>query len=479
MAIVLVSLLAGCSSDKGVTPYEEEDIKEVYGAESGKATLKLLSGVSQTGRVKSTVQTRGISNKEALTFVAKIENPKYQADNKKWSATAIAIDGENNRVYVSWHSDRQATSQAQEWGGAIDVVDITDEDHPKDPATWVSPDMKFNHVFIDKEALFLGATSALNSGAIGRVALNANGDIPAGTETIDRLGFPGISVNAVAKAGEGLLMAVSGHSTGTYGTFAADIEARPYYYGTDEERMQENQIEVLQEEMKDFGGKFLATDENGAVYMLHNETGKDAVIVNTVTQAVTQLDTPLVSSTKYAETYDYQLGQWTFSNEPKADYYGKHTFAVYGGYAYVASGKNGFRVYPLNGGESQPTWKNKTHTTGVCTDGEYVYTATGAGLRIYKIKEGGELALVAFEVKTYDEDGSGAPTSKEAATTGTTERHSANFVAVHKSEDNISTYIYIAYGQSGVRVYKFTASEFMAELDPYTGIDLKPIFGLD
>lgn len=471
MAIVLVSLLAGCS-DKDI-PDEMKDVTEAYGSESGKVTLKLISGASQQERVNSLVKTKAIQNKEALTYVATIGNPTFQEANKKWSASAIAIDNAKKRVYITWHSDRQATNEATAWGGALDVCDITDEDHPVMKEMAVSPDMKFNHVFIYGEQLFLGATSNQNAGAVGRLTLS-NGDIPANTETIDRIGFPGTSVNAVAAYG-GEMIAVSGHAKGTYGTFAPNAEARPYYYG---KKDSVQLISPLYTPMEDFGGKFIATDENGEVYILHNTTGQNATIIKVNGEEMIGLDAALTSGLKGAESYDEVTGEWVVGNKD-SDFYGKHTFVVRGGYAYVACGKNGLRVYNLaNGTVSASVWDNKTYTIGVCTDGEYLYTATGAGLRIYRMKKGGELALIAFEVETYDEQGSGAPTSKEAATTGpgTEKRHSPNYVAVNLHGDG--TYIYIAYGQSGVRVYKFTPSEYLVELEPYTGILLEPEFGL-
>ncbi|MDE5612909.1 MAG: hypothetical protein K2I90_12955, partial [Odoribacter sp.] len=181
-------------------------------------------------------------------------------------------------------------------------------------------------------------------------------------------------------------------------------------------------------------------------------------------------------------SYDEVTGEWILGNN-KSDFYGKHTFVVHGGYAYVACGKNGLRVYDLKTGDTTRT--NKTYTIGVCTDGKYLYTATGSGLRIYRMEKGGDLVLIAFEVEDYDEGGTGAPIIKDAngntlgaAKTGTVKRHSPNYVAVNVHDEDPTVYIYIAYGQSGVRVYKFTPSEFLVELDPYIGVELEPEFGL-
>lgn len=470
VAIILTGLLAGCSSDDKFDG--EEEIKEVYGPESGKVSLKLVDGTSQKGRIKSIVTTRAMLKSASLTYVATIKNPAYQADNKKWSATAIALDPGKDRAYITWHSDRQATQAAQVWGGALDVIDISNEDSPKLEKTALSPDMKFNHVLVHGNNLFLAATSAQNSGAIGRLALKG-GSIPDGTTTIDRIGFPGVSVNAVAPYKDGKLIAVSGHAEGTYATFAPDVNARPYYYGTEEEKQAENVIFPLLADMTDFGGKYIANSNTGT-YILRNKSGEYAEILK-VGSGVIPLDTPLVSSRKYAETYDYNTGQWIMTEGTKANYYGKHTFVVNGNYVYVAAGMSGLRVYDLTG---RKTWTNKTNTIGVCADGEFLYAATGAGLRIYKMKEDGTLELGAFEVETYDESegGSGEPISKESASTGTDKRHSPNFVAVNNREFN--TYIYIAYGQSGVRVYKFTPSLWQVDVDPYDEVILEPEFGL-
>ncbi|MDE5612011.1 MAG: hypothetical protein K2I90_08355 [Odoribacter sp.] len=476
VAIVLGGLLAGCS-DKDM-PDEMKDVKEAFGKESGKVTLKLISGASQQERVKSLRKTRTILNKEALTYVATIGNPTFQEANKKWSASAIAIDNAKNRVYITWHSDRQATNEAATWGGALDVCDITDEDHPVMRGMAVSPDMKFNHVLIHGNQLFLSATSNQNAGAVGRLTLS-NGDVPANVETIDRIGFPGTSANAVAVYGDNLI-AVSGHAKGTYATFAPNVDPRPYYYG---KKDSVQPITPLYEPMAEFGGKFVATDEHNEVYVLHNTTGENAEIIKVTGGETIKLDAALKSSDKVGESYDEVTGEWILGNN-KSDFYGKHTFVVYGGYAYVACGRNGLRVYDLKTGDT--TWTNKTYTVGVCTDGEYLYAVTGAGLRIYRMKKEGKLGLIAFEVENYDEKGTGAPIwtwdqdvedNKNAAATGTEKRHSPNYVAVNVHEDG-STYIYIAYGQSGVRVYKFTPSDFLVELEPYTGIPLEPEFGL-
>lgn len=462
--IGLAGLFIGCSDDD-VNPNNNEDEK----TETGKITLQLLSGASQSGRIETLMGTRaeedtGLRKKDKLTWVANIESPK-KATESKWSTTAIAFSKDGKRAYITWHSDRQATDKATKWGGTVDVIDITNQAEPKLLGTAVSDSMKFNHVFVGDANLFLAATHARTSGAIARVPLN-NGEIT--SFDADYIGFPGVSVNAVAPY-NGELIAVSGHSAGTYATFAQDVKAGPYYYGPNAEKMKTQQAnikihgvtsaDVLSEEaletaLSNFGGKYVAT-EGGNTYVLYNKKGENAKIVNVATGETVTLNTTLKSADKYAETYDFNTGTWIMTEGTKADFYGKHVFAVKGNYAYVACGQNGLRVFDLTTGNetdnAEVTGGNSTHTTGVCIDGDYLYTAGGAGLRIYEIKADGKLLLCAFEVDEYKhDDGQGKPNTNKPATTGNAKRHSPNFVAVN------GEYVYIAHGQTGCTVYKFT-----------------------
>lgn len=462
--IGLAGLFIGCSDDD-VNPNNNEDEK----TENGKISLQLLSGASQQGRIETLFGTRagedeGLRKKDKLTWVADIDAPA-KATEYKWSTTAIAFSKDGKKAYITWHSDRQATDKATKWGGTVDVINIEDQTKPEFLGTAISDSMKFNHVFVGDANLFLAATHARTSGAIARVPLN-NGEVT--SSDADYIGFPGVSVNAVAPY-NGELIAVSGHSVGTYATFAQDVKAGPYYYGPNAGKMETQQTnikihgvasnlseEALEAALSDFGGKYVTADESGNTYVLYNKKGENAKIVNVATEKTVTLNTTLKSADKYAETYDFNTGTWIMAGE-KVDFYGKHVFAVKGDYAYVACGQNGLRVFNINTGsetdsDASETEGNKTHTTGVCIDGKYLYTVGGAGLRIYEIKEGGKLLLCAYEMDTYSHEQAdgGKATSNKSATTGNDKRHSPNFVAVN------GEYVYVAHGQTGCTVYKFT-----------------------
>ena len=414
-------------------------------ADSNVVTLTVLDGASQQGRIHtpSAPDTRALKS-QRLQYVATIGNPTWQDNSHVWSATSVYLDDATQQAYITWHSDRQATNPAQTWGGAMDVIDITNEDQPKVTQSLGNGNqLKFNNVMKYSSKLYLSAMHPRKGGVVARVDLTT----PTQAELI---GFPGSSVNAIALCNE-KLMVVSGFN-GTYGTVSPEQPAIDYDY----EQPGKNTYVTLNQSLdKDFGGKYVAIDENSDAYILR-QNGDKGQIIDVKSGNTIDMSVPLLSEEKYAEDYDPETEEWITEGTRRSEYFGKHVMVIRKGYAYVAAGKSGIWKYNLTSG--QETKINGIFATGLYADDEFLYAATGSGLRIYQFNdETGELPLYAFEVETYDEDVTGAPTSTTAATTGanTNKRHSPNFVAAHYNETNQSTYIYIAYGQSGVRVYKF------------------------
>ena len=295
--------------------------------------------------------------------------------------------------------------------------------------------------------MFLSGNHPTKGGVVARIALN---DL----SKAEVIGFPGSSVNAVAEYTDGNLIAVSGFK-GTYGTFEPDVKEQAYDYLLPDNN---SYLKLFEEADDDFGGKYVVKDDDGKVYLLR-QNGRGAndkgQIIDVRNEKTIDMSVSLLSDNKWAEDYDPETGDWKVEESSgQSVYYGKHVMVVHDGCAYVAAGQNGLYKYNLTSGEE--TRINKVFTTGLYADDEFLYTAGGSGLRIYQFQEDGTLPLYAFEVETYNEQ-TGAPTSKDAATTGyqTNFRHSPNFVAAHYNADKKNTYIYIAYGQSGVRVYKF------------------------
>lgn len=422
-------------------------------------SLKMVSGASQGKRVKS-IDFRDdakLSKREKLTYVATILPPEEFADCN-WSATSVAVDpnnrlgGNRNIVYITWHSNRQAENKATAWGGAIDVLNVLPG---KTPAitSYVGKqgksEVKFNHVLVNDGVMFVSGTSWKNGGTIARIPLNTTNGELVGIGKVECIGFPGSSVNAVAPRNNGRMIAVSGYK-GTYAEFAPDIEAKPYDY---EHQVNDNVIEPATEGgiVNNFGGKY-AISQGDRTYILYCGEGT-GILEEVGSGQKIEIGKELTSNTKMAETYNPVTGEWDLSDSTAAsNYYGKHTVAIYNNkFAYVACGTSGLAVVDLeNNAPIAEEALNNTLVTGLCIDDDKLYAATVMGLRIYTIQPDGHLELFAFEVETYDEVHTGRPTSDVAATTGTTARHSANYVAV----DHNTGYIYIAYGQSGVRIYQ-------------------------
>ncbi len=429
----------------------EREGNKIDSAGSNTISLNRVGGGGQD-RIKSAnpKKAKKLLKREKLTWVADITAPAERKD-LLWSASSVVVkpgnDGRNNIVYITWHSNRQATNPSTAWGGAIDIVDMTGV--PTLAGTYVSEEAKFNHALPVGQRLFLSATSAHCGGAVARIELGAEGKEIIGAGHVALIGFPGNSVNAVAPY-DGKLVAVSGYK-GTYATFDADMEPMEYDYF----KPAANLITPLTETLDGFGGKYVIA-ENGHAYVLY-DAGEGAVIADMDGNEI-KTGVHLASARKFTETYNENTGEWELSGE-QSDRFGKHTMAVKGNHAYVACGKNGLIGVDLTTGAKFHS--QNLMTVGLCIHENRLFAVTGMGLRVYDIMEDGSLELYAFEVESYDET-TGAPVSEKPAGIETPVRHSPNFVTY----DPVSGYIYVAYGQSGVRVYKFTPEE------PEIGIDM-------
>lgn len=448
-------MTAACSDDNVVndnpdpTPGTEE--------ESNVVTLQVIDGASQSGRIHMVPQTKAVEGvkKNRLNYVATIGNPELQGEDKKWSATSVFIENEEgtkNTVYITWHSDRQATDPAITWGGALDIINFEDVNEPTidiESSLVNREDMKFESVMKSgmANALMISATHRTEGAVVARCGM-------ANPQRAEIIGIPGASVNCVAEMGNNIV-AVTGFR-GTWVTFAPNVEAKFYDYDYPEN----NGWLTLKDEMtNDFGGKYIAVDgDTGNGYVLRTEMDKAQILGASSGRIVVDDMVSLRSSLKVSETYDPETGDWTFGEE-ESPLQGKHVMAVKDGYAYVGAGLNGLRVYSLNDGTEVKNFddeKGGPNTIGLCIDGDLLYAATGSGLRVYEMKGNGVLELYAFEVEEYDENG--LPNSMNPPTTmdegeATPGHHSANFVSVLNA-DNGDKYIFVAYGQDGVRVYK-------------------------
>ncbi|MDE7419654.1 MAG: hypothetical protein K2N35_05555, partial [Muribaculaceae bacterium] len=396
--------------------------------------LTSLSPASQAGRVSLPGQTRG-QKSERLQLVAKIAPvAESQAAVHNWSATGIAIS--NGIAYVSWHSNHQATVAADAWGGAIDVIDINAlvDDRTADVITntLVSETAKFNGIVANGNNLYLPITSYAQGAVVGRWNR--------GSLAVDTITIPGVSANSVEVVGN-TVYAVSGYAGGVY-SFPADFDVENHEAATE--------VIAFDDE---FGGKYI----DGGLVLRTNDEKMEILALD---GSVRNEGAPLISEEKKAEVYNPENGGWNVVDGTEATHYGKHTMAVDGNYRYVgggqgANGENGLRVYQGTG----IAWQNGTNTTAVSVEGDYVFAATGAGLRVYEKYNGTDMPLFAFEVLNYDENGNAVKNPESNKFEAGTDAHSCNFVKY----DQVTGLVFVACGQSGVYVFKLDTTVEVAK----------------
>ena len=406
---------SACSSD---SENENQVVIDPVTPVSYEATSAVAYVAPEAGRI---LATRGDTKADKVALDFALVSPSAATD-AQLSATAIQIVG--TKAYITWHSNLAAG--ATQWGGLIDVVDLSTNELL---GSISSAELKFNNILVSGAQVFGAATSNKIGGAVARFALE-DGKIPAGITEVDRIGFPGGSVNALAEYADGTLIGISGHDLGTYATFAKTVAARPYIY-LDQYTTDSYENEVCAPEWlsygvnNNFGGKYVALDESGDAYILYNTAAAKIAKVNKAD----------LSKTDVVST-DVQL---------KADNaaFGKHVLAVKGGKAYFAAGQNGLQVYDLATGEKVA--ERNINVAGVCVSGDKVYAAASNGLWV--LNDDAELSTYAFE-GVYDADGNATKTGiAEDAELNRPEYNSVNFVTVADGK------IYVAYGQAGVKVW--------------------------
>ncbi len=419
-------MLASCSNEADSPKNPVEDNA------NDNLTLTTLSPSSQASRIKAIAGTRG--EKSERLELQYIVAPVADAQNYTWSATGIAFG--NNGAYVSWHSDKQATTEATKWGGALDVIAFSPAGAPTFSTTYVNYDAKFNSVVSGNNAFYIALTDYKKAAAVARVKYG---------ETVGIVRqLHGSSANALSLE-NGKLYAVTGYNKG--GIFTID----PDFVGANEGRANVDTL-AKKDGCKWIDGGYVLRTDASAAYIATADGSQEW-----------NIGAPLVSENKFAEEYDGNT--WTVGGN-QAQYYGKHTMAVDGDYIYVAGGqaasgsKNGLRV--IRKSDMTQVWGNATNTTAVCVDGDYVYAATGAGLRVYKKFDGNNLELFAFETIPAVDEAGNTITDEEGNVKyvpGTT-AHSCNYVAVNEG------YVYMANGQSGVYVFKLDTSAPAQEETP-------------
>lgn len=354
----------------------------------------------------------------------------------KYSATSLDF-GKNGELYLSWHSNIGADGEPghahgtnmyitnldgssvsvdnlQDWGGIIDVMDVTNPAATQLTQTLIQGEHKYNHVVYNDGMLYLPSTSNKVGAALHEIALSADGTINEATFDAKnvRVNLTGTSANC-AIVNNNNIITISGNNNGGINKFA-----------TTDFTNQESKAIVTSDP---FQGKYIYND------------GTNIITLNNTTDGTVTI-------------YTQQMGKVSSFNVGSirpTD--GKNVCIADGQYIYICRGANGFDIYNYSGTRVGGTKKS---ANGVDVDNKNIYLATGSGLVVLSKTE---TYVDDFDGKTYNKTiarytytGTGNPrydeTIAKSANAGAA-KQSSNFVKVKDGK------AYVAYGMYGLQVY--------------------------
>lgn len=332
----------------------------------------------------------GSSPSPTWTLVADVAAPT-EPGGHKLSATCIQII--DNYAYVSWHWN----GAPSDYAGLLEVYNISNPTTPVIVSTLWSTDIDFNHLFVE-DSEFAPAQRRLWS--VGSRNLNTSGlGTPAWMgeftltnyiftmNTFEETDLPSYSGNTVIKYNNSLLL-TSAKSNGALTNF--DLATDSLTTLIQDERMRHLDID---------GNNMIALqqdDNNSVMYVfsLPNPNFNNLASIN--------------------------VG-------PIAPDDGKNVARLDGNKAYVATGRDGLKVFDINTMSSTPVGTfdvTSGLTNGVSTDNDYVYVANGAS-GVYILNKA-DLSVVG----NYKYDGS------------------ANYV------DSKNNFVFVANGTGGLKIIR-------------------------
>ena len=331
------------------------------------------------------------------------------AGSHPYSATGFDFNEEQGIIYLGWHANQKWES---EWGGYMDVikVDSYNIEGSMFAQTWRNKEMKFNHTLYYNGKVYGAGTSNKIGAALFELPVNANGLF---NEDIDssytRVNIEGESANCVELAGDNLLT-ISGWRQGGINVVPVNAQKAESTYFTGF-----------------FMGKYIYSYKN-TIVTLHN-TDKGIV-----------------------EVYDAQDDvNATFANSPHLTFEagelapqdGKNVCICDDDYIYVCRGNNKLAIFDFTGKQVAETTAS---ANGVDVDDEFIYLASGNGVKIYKKSDitGEDLITLTPVAKCRITEATAIQEPKNSLI-----GQSSNFI--RKGKDNL---LYVAYGVYGLRIYQ-------------------------
>lgn len=379
--------------------FEDLDIAATY-ADYDKVADKTTPNVTLVDKDHKKYGYQWTGDPATIASQAKLDLIASEESTDGQSATCI--QSANNKLYVSYH-----TYGDKKFGGNIEVLSMTGNQLKVD-AKKAAENCDYNHLIVDGNSLYLAGSGAKSAGAfLGKIDLNG-GNLGDEVKLYAIDNKTKMDANCVAAFnGEHVVATTQGLTS-----FAKDFSFW-------------NKVGAEGKHVVTANSKLYTLDVDGNVNVYNNN----------------ELETPVT----------YKVGAVV----PKDN---KAVMAVEetSGDIYVCKGENGVAKISSNGQVNDnfftcPTFtkpkktelagKVKGRANGIAIGSDYIYVACGGYGLVVLDKETGETVCHRKANAYNDKDNSG----------------SANYVAVENV--NGEEYVYVAYGQNRVQVFKVTKTK--------------------
>ncbi|HET8865868.1 MAG TPA: hypothetical protein VFM80_09215 [Gracilimonas sp.] len=338
---------------------------------------------------------------DKFTHIANVESP--EVNGKKLSATSIEIRA--NKVYISYHLN------GSEYAGAVDIIDINDEENPKIISSLISEDTDINALEIEENAKILWITGGRDVGSSG-YSLQGHGGAILGEKEIEKgvfktgsgsyreIPLPSFSGNDIVDFAQDLYVVSGATGGGFYQLNKGNLSIT--------KRVDNNFAKSIDRRQDDVIGLNLLADKRANFTIMDFKS--DAITTFQTPFAVTPVDGKNVL---------------------------EHTAAI----TYVALGNRGVKGYKFSTSADTPVYEFNAHgadvANGVTVDGKYVYIANGTD---------------GLFITTLPRDGKTEPEEVYSWKSNSTNTASANFVKTN------GQYIILANGVDGLNILKISGS---------------------
>ena len=333
------------------------------------------------------------------------------AGSHPFSATGFSFNEDKGILYLGWHANQNWEA---EWGGYMDVIKV-DSYNPAGTLfaqTWRNQEMKFNHTLYYNGMIYGAGTSSKVGAALFELPVNADGMFDEDIDsTYTRVNLTGNSANCVELVGNDLVT-ISGWEEGAVNTLPYTARekkpANTYFEGA-------------------YKGKYVYLNGNRLVTL--HDTDKGIVEVYDVQGDVN-------AALSGSPVLTFEAGELAPQD-------GKNVCICDDNFIYVCRGNNKLAIFDFTGKKVAETTAS---ANGVDVDDEFIYLASGNGVKIYNKADINGSETVTLE-----------PVAKFKMTEATTIQNPSTSIIgqssnyIKKGKDGR---LYVAYGVYGLRIYE-------------------------